>query len=93
MSKHDYIKKQWLENQLKELEAEKRKVEEDHKRLENQLKELEAEKRKVEEDHKRSFNQLDAYLQQAANARNDPSGIRGTDLVKCINNLILDSEK
>ena len=75
MSKHDYIKKQWLENQLKELEAEKRKV---------------------EEDHKRSFNQLDANikeLQQAANARNDPSGIRGTDLVKCINNLILDSEK
>ena len=60
---------------------------------------LEAQLKEVESKRQRILDQLDAVNKRIAKkeefqrAANDLSGVRGTDLVKGIHNLILDSEK
>ena len=79
MGKDDsYVEKQGLEAQLREVESMKRKLDEDCKRIVNQLD---------------AVNKRIAKKQEFQQAADGLSGVRGTDLVKGIHNLILDSEK
>ena len=85
MGKDDYVEKQRLKAQLKEVESKRRKLDEEQKRIVDQLdavnKRLDAVNKHITE--KEAFQQ----------AANDMSGVSGTALVKGIDNLILDSEK
>lgn len=79
MGKDDsYVEKQELEAQLKEVESKRRKLDEDHKRI---MEQMDAVKKRI------------AQKEEFQRAANDLGGVRGTDLVKGIHNLILDSEK
>ena len=79
MRKDDsYVEKQGLEAQLREVESMKRKLDEDRKRIVNQLD---------------AVNKRIAKKQEFQQAVDGLSGVRGTNLVKGIHNLIFDSEK
>jgi len=79
---NSYVEKQGLEAQLKEMESKR----------EAQLKEMESKRKRIV-DQLDAVNKRIAKKEEFQRAANDLSGVRGTDLVKGINNLILDSEK